>query len=139
MPNAIAKYKPVQLLIAKAQTATAHGVGVNVVPGESPEYDAIAIASLGAVTGAPDSFTVVITVEESATSGGTYATIATFATATGAGNVGSVPFTINPAKPFIRATATIAFVNGTTPAIPVDVVALIHESVASDTNETALS
>jgi len=139
MPNSIDQYKPVQLLIPLPQAATAHGVAVNVVPGESPAYDAIAIVSLGAVTGTPDSFSVIVTIEESATSGGTYDTLATFATATGTTNVASKPFTINPAKPFIRATATIAFVNGTSPKIPVDVIALIHQSVATSTNEGALA
>lgn len=132
-------FKPYNILIPVAQTATAHGVGLNVIPGESPAYDAIAIATLGAVTGAPDSFTVAITVEESATVGGTYDTIGTFVTATAGGEISTLPVTIKPAKPFIRATATIAFVNGTTPAIPVDVVLLVRENVATDSNETALA
>lgn len=132
-------FKPYQILIPAANAATVHGVGLNVIPGESPAYDAIAIASLGAVTGTPDSFTVVITVEESATLNGTYDTLGTFATATGVGNCGTLPIKINPAKPYVRATATIAFVNGTSPKIIVDCVLLVRENVASDTNATALS
>jgi hypothetical protein len=137
--NSIDQFKPVQLLIPIAHTATGSGVAVNVIPGESPAYDAIAVVSLGAATGSPTSYTVDVTIEESATSGGTYDTIATFDTATGTKKVASKPFTINPAKPYIRATATIAFVSGTSPAIPVDVVALIHESVATSSNEGALA
>lgn len=132
-------FKPYQILIPISRTATGSGVGVQVTPGENADYQAIAIASLGAVTGSPSSFTAVITVEESATVNGSYTTNTTFATATGTGNIGTLPVKINPAKPFIRATATLAFVAGTTPAVIVDVVLLMKENVATDSNETTLA
>ena len=135
--NPAPKFKAYQILIPAANAATVHGVGLQVTPGE--QYDAIAVASLGAVTGTPDSFTCVITVEESATVNGSYDTLATFATGTGTTNVAHVPVTINPAKPFIRATATLAFVNGTSPKLIVDVVLLVQQIDATDSNLEVLS
>ena len=136
--NLAPKFKTYNVLIPKLQTATASGVGINVVPG-SPELQAIAIASLGAATGAPSSYTVIITVEESATLNGTYDTLGTFATCTGAGNIAALPVLVSPAKPFIRATATIAFVGGTSPAVPVGVVLLVPQNVNTDSNLSVLS
>lgn len=135
--------KAYNILPAKAQTATASGTGLQVTPGNSPAGDAIAIANIGAVTGAPSTVSCIITVEESATVGGTYDTLATFATiatvVAAGGEISHLPVTINPAKPFIRATATISFSGGTSPAINVGVSLLVKQNVSSDSNEAALS
>ena len=132
-------FKTFQILAPKAQTATASGTGKNVIPGESPSYDAIAVVQNGAATGTPTSYTLVVTVEESATVNGTYDTLATFGTITADNQISHLPVKINPAKPFIRATATIAFVGGTSPALLVDCALLVNENVASDSNEPALT
>lgn len=135
--NIAASVKPYMILTPSAMAATASGTGLKVTPGEL--YDAVAIALIGATSGTPDSFTVAITVENSATVGGTYTTIGTFATAVTASETGQIQITIDPTKPFIRATATIAFVNGTSPKINVGVVLLVRQSVNSDSNLQALA
>ena len=137
MKNIASTSKPYMILTPLAYASTTSGTGIKVTPGEL--YDAVAIALIGAVSGTPDSFTCVITVEESATVNGTYDTLATFATATAATEVSSVQVTINPAKPYIRATATLAFVNGTSPKVNVGVALLVKQSTATDSNMTALS
>lgn len=139
MENLAPLFKSYGILLPKAQTATASGTGKNVVPGESPSYDAIAVVANGAATGSPTSYTLAVTVEESATVNGTYDTIGTFTTITGDNQVSHLPVTINPAKPFIRATATIAFVGGTSPAVLVGCTLLVRENVASDSNEPTLT
>lgn len=136
------QFKSYAILPSKAYAATTSGTGLNVIPGESPSYDAVAVANVGLVTGAPSAVSVIITVESSATVGGTYATIATFATVAtvvAAAEVSHIPVTINPAQPFIRATATIVFTTGTSPAIPLAVTLLVRESVNTDSNEAALA
>ena len=134
--------KAYTILAPKAQTATASGVGLQVTPGNSPSYDAIAVVSAGIVTGAPSAVSVVITIEECATVGGSYTTnttFATIATVLAAGITSHLPITINPAKPFLRATATITLTGGSSPAIPLSVVLLVKQNVSSDSNEVALA
>lgn len=136
------QFKTYTILAAKAQTATASGAAVQVTPGNSPSFDAVAIANVGLVTGAPSAVSVIITVEESATSGGTYDTLATFATVAtvvATAEASHIPVVINPAKPWIRATATITFTSGTSPAIPLSVSLLVVQSVFSDANQNALA
>lgn len=132
-------FKSVGILLPKALTATASGTPVLITPGENADYEAIAVVQNGAATGSPTSYTLAVTVEESATSGGTYDTIATFTTITADNQVSHLPVKINPAKPYIRATATIAFVGGTSPAVVPAVALLMKENVASDSNEPTLS
>lgn len=130
--------KPYQLIAPQAlAAATTHGTGVQVTPGELK--DGMATVNIGATSGTPDSFTVVVTIEESATLNGTYDTLVTFDTATGQNEVATKPITLNPAKPFIRATVVTAFVNGTSPKVGVGVV--LHQQEVDETasNEGALS
>lgn len=133
--------KVYQIAPAKAYTATASSTGLSVVPGESPSFDACAVINVGAATGTPTSYTAAIVIEESATVGGTYTTNKTVGTATNTGGAQSVhvPVTINPAKPFLRVTATIAFVGGTSPALPIGVDLLVSQQVASDGNVVAIA
>lgn len=137
------QFKAYNILPAKAQTATASGTGLQITPGNSPAYDAVAIANVGAVTGAPSVVSVIITVEASATVGGTYSTIGTFATiatvVAAGGEVSHIPVTLDPSKPFVRATATISFTTGTSPAINVGVTLLVKQNVSSDSNLAALA
>ena len=136
------QFKAYAIQPAKALTATASSTGVQVTPGNSPSYDAVIVANIGAVTGAPSAVSCALVVEESATSGGTYTTntaFATIATVVAASEVSHLPITINPAKPFVRVTATISFTGGTSPTIPVAVTLLVKQNVASDSNESALS
>lgn len=137
------QFKAYNILPAKSQTATASGTGLQVTPGNSPAYDAVAVVNVGAVTGAPATVSVIVTIEESATVGGTYTTNTTFATiatvVAAGGEISHLPVVINPAKPFVRATATIVFTSGTSPAINIGVSLLVKQSVSSDSNEAALA
>ena len=129
--------KPVQLIAPISMTATVTGTGQSVIAGS--QQDAVAIVSLGAVSGAPSATSVIVTIEESDAVGGTYTTNATFATATAGGQVGTKEITIKPTKPFLRAVVTIAFTGGTTPAIVAGVDLLVRKIVATDSNEVALA
>lgn len=138
MRDVASSVNPFLILSGQALTATASGTGVNVTPSEL--FDAMAVAVIGVATGTPTSFTVVITIENSATVNGTYTTLATIpGTATVAGQTGSVQVKVNPLKPFIRATATIVFVGGTSPAINVAVALLVRQSVSTDSNNDTLA
>lgn len=127
------------ILHAKDQSATASGTGLQVTPGQNADYDAVAVLDVGAATGTPTSYTLDVTVEESATVNGTYDTLATFGQVTADNQVAHLPVVINPAKPFIRATATIAFTGGTSPTIPVSVVLLVRQNVNAVTNRETLA
>jgi len=116
--------------------ATVSGTGLQVTPGENPDFDAAVIVNVGAATGTPDSYTATITIEECATVGGSYTTNKALTVITAAGSVHTA-IRVNPAKPFIRATAVIAFVNGTSPKLPIAVDLLVKQTVASDSNATA--
>lgn len=130
--------KPYQLIAPQLLgAATTHGTGKQITPGELK--DGVAVVSIGAVAGTPDSFTVVVTIEESATLNGTYDTLATFDTATAANEIATKPIVFNPAKPFVRATVVTAFVNGTSPTVAVGVNLLEQQVAESTSNEGALS
>lgn len=116
--------------------ATVSGTGQQVSPGGSPSYDAVAIVNVGAATGTPDSYTATITIEECATVGGSYTTNKALTVITAAG-IAHAPIRINPAKPFLRATVVLAFVNGTSPKLPVAVDLLVRQVVAQDSNAAA--
>lgn len=139
MRSAAEKYKPYQLQAPIALTATTSGSGVQFTPGNDSGTDAVAIVSLGAIGGAPSTTSVVVTIEQSATSGGTYANRATFATATAGAEVSTLQLRLDPAKPFVRATTTITFSGGTSPSIVTGVVILVKQNNNTVNNETALS
>lgn len=137
MKNYAAALKPYLILTPLAQAATASGTAKQFTPGELK--DAIAVVLVGATSGTPDSFTVVVTIEQSATSGGSYTATATLPTNTTANQVGTQQVILDQTKPWVRATATIAFVNGTSPKINVGVALLVAQVVASDSNLGILS
>ena len=138
MRNVAAYYKPVQLIAPQLATATVNGSAVHIAPNE--EADAVAIVNVGAIAGAPDTTSLIVTILASATSGGSYDTIATFPAATGATQIGTKAVIINTAKyAYVKATATIAFTNGTTPSIAIGVSLLSLQTVASDNNNGVLS
>lgn len=131
-------YKPFQLITPQLATATVTGSGVLMTPGE--EFDAIALVSVGAIAGTPDTTSCIVTIEASATSGGTYAAIATFAAATSATQLGSKQVLLTPvSKPYVRAVATIAFTGGTTPSIAIAVDLLVRQTVKSTSVAVALA
>lgn len=131
-------YKPYQLIAPIAMTATVTGSGVLVAPQE--DSDAVAIANFGAVAGSPTSFTVIVTIEGSDTSGGTYSVLSTFATATAGAQIGTKQVIIPIAsKTYVRAKVTIAFVGGTTPSFVCGVSLLVKQNINTSSNQTALA
>ena len=132
-------YKPLQLIVPQAATATVTGSGVAFTPNNDPLVDATAIVNIGATSGAPTSFTVVVTIEQSVTSGGTYTVTDTFVTATAASQNSIRGLKLDPTKGFVRAKATIAFVGGTSPTIAIAVNILVRQNNGSATNATALA
>jgi hypothetical protein len=75
-------------------------------------------AMVGAASGTPDSFTAIFVLEHSDASGSGYAAFSTLTTITAAGElVKNVD--LAGAKKYIRVTCTVAFVNGTSPKLPV--------------------
>lgn len=135
--NISAQIKPLQLIAPQAASATVTGTGVQFTPGEIA--DAVAIANIGATTGAPTSFTVIVTIEQSATQGGTYTVSQTFSTATGVNQIGSAQVLLDITKPWVRAKATIAFVGGASPTIVVGVILGVGQRTNSDSNMAVLA
>ena len=138
MKNLASTFKPVLLIGNQSATATVTGSAVDIRPGELT--DAVLIAAIGAVTGAPSTQSITIKIQNCATSGGTYTDLATFTASTaGTAQVGSVQVILDPTKPFHKAVATIAFTGGTTPAYPVAVTLLLKQADATDNNLVALT
>lgn len=133
MKDVASTYKPYQLIVPQLATATVTGSAVQITPGE--EADAVAIINLGALT-SNGSVTLIVTISASLTSGGSYTTIATSATAAcAAAQIGSLRVKINTGiYAFVKATATFVFTSGTTPNVPIAVSLLVQETVASDAN-----
>lgn len=139
MRSPIDMYKVYQLIKPQLATATVTGTGVQFTPNNDPLVDAFALANVGSAAGTPDSFTVVYTIEQSATVGGTYTVTDTFATGTTATQSSARAFKLDSSKPFVRAKATIAFVNGTTPSIAIACDIFVKQNNASTSNNSELS
>lgn len=137
MRNIASKVKTYQLIAPQDAPSTVTGTGLQFTPNELT--DAVAVVSLGAVTGTPTSFTAIVTIEQSDTVNGTYSVSQTFATATAANQAGHKAVALDPAKPFVRAKATLAFVGGTTPSVVVGVNILVAQNNNSDSNAVALA
>lgn len=139
MRSAAEMYKPLILIAPSLVASTTSGTGVTFEPNNDSLVEAVAIVHLGAVAGAPSATSVIVTIEQSLTSGGTYTTSGTFATATAGAQVSTKQVKLDPTKPFVRATATISFTSGTSPTIATSVVLLVKQNNASANNATALS
>lgn len=139
MRNPVDLYKVYQLIAPQLATATVTGTGVQFTPGNDSKTDAFAIVNTGAVAGTPTSFTVVFTIEQSATQGGTYTVTDTFATGTTASQRSARACTLDNSKPWVRAKATIAFVDGTTPSVAISANIFVKQNNASTSNNSALS
>lgn len=105
--------------------------------------DAVAIVTVGATTGTPDSFTVAAKVQESAdgSTGWTDVTGAAIATVTAASKTGEIAVPIASraaAARYIRVVVTPAFVNGSTPAVGVGAIVVLGnpEIVSGALNST---
>ena len=139
MRNASEMYKPYQLITPQLAAATVTGTGVQFTPNNDSGADAVAVVNIGAIAGAPSATSLIVTIEQSATVGGTYTVTGTFATATAASEVSTLPVKLDTTKPFVRAKATIAFTSGTSPTIAVGVLILVKQNNNSANNATALS
>lgn len=75
----------------------------------------------GAATGSPTSYTLAAKLQDSATSGGTYADItgAAITALTADNTVALKAVDLSGAKAFIRMVVTVTFVGGTSPTLPV--------------------
>lgn len=127
------------LIAPQLATATVTGSAVGFEPQNDPRCMATAIATVGASAGTPTSFTVIYTITQSATSGGSYTTTATFPTSTAINEVQALGFNLDTSKPFVKGVATIAFVSGTTPSIAIGLTLLVRQNSASASNGTVLS
>lgn len=107
--------------VPTAQTAaTVNGTGVSrMTPGGGVGYESCVVSThLGASAGTPDSFTVIVTLEDSDAVGGTYATYSTALTTLTAINTSTTKsFDLRGAKEFVRVATVAAFVGGSTPSI----------------------
>lgn len=118
------------LLVAAPQAITADLL-TSAVSVEAYENDALAIVTLGAITGSDTAIT--ITVKGSDASGGTYATIGTFtAVATTDDNkIAAIPVAIGgSAAKFIKVNFDISGTD--TPTANVSAVLLVRPTVAAD-------
>lgn len=127
------------LIPPQVATATVTGSAVQFTPNNDPRCQATAIAMVGGTPSAPTSFTVIYTITQSATSGGTYTTTATLPTATGTNENQAYAVTLDTTKPFIKGVATIAFVGGSTPSVCIGLSILVKQNNASASNGNALS
>lgn len=129
-------YKAYQLMAPAAKTATANTTGVAI--GDGMLDDAIVILSIGAVTGT--SPTMAVAVQTSDASGGTYTTVASFASKTDsdANTVSAVQVNLDglnsadDEQKYVRLALTIG---GTTPSFTCGAVMLVKaETGKSDLN-----
>lgn len=128
-----------QTLVPLAQAAaTVNGSAVNCLPTSGGIYgpfeEGLLVMELGAATGTPTSFTVTLTLETSADGSTNWAAVTDLAIIEAANVVGSADNTIktlafSPAgcKQYVRGTAVVAFVDGTTPKVPVAVQVLLSK------------
>lgn len=130
-------YKVIQLLTPALDTATRTGTGQLFTPNELD--DAMAIVNVGAVAGTPDTTSLIVTIEQSATLNGTYTVTDTFPAATSGSQIGSRGFKLDTSKPYVRAKATIAFAGGTTPSIANSVSILVKTNVNSSSTPSTLA
>lgn len=137
-------YKPYTLINPQVSAAaTINGSAQAITPGE--EGDAIAVVQIGTVQGSPTSWSAVITILGSATSGGTYDTLATIgsvslASTTTTGEIATAPVNVNTGKyAFIKSTAVITFTAGTTPSLSIGVALLQRQTVGSTSALGALA
>lgn len=98
-----------------SRTTSANGTGVDCTLVDGPIN---ALSHVGAATGTPDSFSVTAKLQESDTSGGTYTDLATQSSPGAQAAAGVVALRGIRTKKFVRIVQTIAFVNGSSPAIP---------------------
>ena len=143
MRNVSVEYKAYGLIYPTLLTANGTTIGTAVQVIGNEEQDAMAIVSIGAIAGAPTSTTVTVTIAGSATSGGTYTTLASFPVAgrgitsnTAAQNqVGTQRVPFNPSTySWIRASAAVYFTAGTTPSVSVGVTLLQKQTVMTESN-----
>lgn len=139
MRDISSEYTPIQLLTPTLATATRTGTGQLFTPANSSDGDAVAIVHLGAVDGTPDTTSLIVTIEQSATLNGTYTVTKTFPTATAGAQIGSAQVKLDTAKPYVRAVATIAFSGGSTPSIAVGVSLLVRQTVKKSGNVATLA
>jgi len=136
-------YKPLSLIGPQVSSgSTISGSGVAITPSE--EGDGVAIVHVGAIVGSPTSWSVVVTIAASATSGGTYVTLATIGSpslaSTNAGpEIATAALDVNTgAYAYVKATAVVTFTGGTTPSLAIGVSLLQRQTVGSTSNVGAL-
>lgn len=98
-----------------SRTASVNGAAVDCTGVDGPING---LSIVGAATGTPDSFSVTAKLQECDTSGGTFTDIVTQSSPGAQAAAGVVPLRGIREKQFVRIVQTIAFVNGTSPAIP---------------------
>lgn len=127
------RYKVVKLLDPASVTADANGTAVEI--GAEYEEDAMAVLQLGAASGT--SPTCDVTIQASATQGGTYTTIGTFSQLSGTDDnkVAAIPVKLNTsARRWVRASVDVG---GTSPDYLLGVTLLVRRSVAKNANNSA--
>lgn len=108
--------------IARAAGTTA-GTGSLRAGADGVQRDSmVVLVPVGAATGTPDSFSVVVKIQDSADNS-TYADYApdgatTASVTVTAAGLGQLSVDLRGARAYVRAHATVAFVNGTSPAVP---------------------
>ena len=121
------EYRAIQLSAPAESASTVTGTGQLITPGEL--VDACAIVNVGAVSGTPDSFTAVVTIEQSATLNGTYAVKQTFTTITAGSQIAQKQVILDPSLPYVRAKVTLAFTGGSTPKLFNSVALMLRKAV----------
>lgn len=112
--------------------ATVDGSAVDLLGAEGPVH---LLASVGATTGTPTSFTVTWKLQESDTSGGTYADLGDAQTEVlSAVNTDAVISTGWRTKRFVRAVATVDFVGGTSPTVGISGVVVARKKITGTGN-----
>lgn len=115
--------KPVASVRPQAATATVNGGSVDRIAHNLP-LSALMRTALGAVTGAPSSFTVQAKVQDSADNStfADYAPLGTViqgAVLAAANSDDLVPVNLSSARRYVRVVETIAFTGGTSPTIEI--------------------
>ncbi len=111
---------------AAAGTITGTGIDRMTQGGEQGWLSAVVLVATGVASGTPTSYSVTTVLEESDSSGSGYAAIASAVGSnptalTADSTVSRAPLNLLPSKRYIRAVTTVAFVGGTSPAVPCSV------------------
>lgn len=115
--------------VGLASKASAHGAdeqGTAIDLSAIPMCESgIVLCNTGAATGTPDSFSIVYTLMECATTGGSYTAVTGATVTVTAAGIAEIPFVPSSTLGFLKVRREVTIVNGSSPAVPTSASVLV--------------